>query len=142
MIRSNEIEMSSRTTTAGEQSRPHGRRLCAWVATPIVAICAMACASAPPPTARMASTQAAVRAAKEVGAERVPQADLHLKLAEEQVGKAKQMIDYGENERADFLLQRANADAELGLAMAREDVTRSQANRVIEQTRTIIRGNQ
>jgi hypothetical protein len=96
-----------------------------------------ACAGAPPPTERMATTQGAIRAAQEVGADRVPEAQLHVKLAEEQVQKARQLMDKGDNRRADLMLQRANADAELGLSLAREQITRDQAQRVLWQTRDL-----
>jgi hypothetical protein len=85
-----------------------------------IGLLAVACASAPDPSARMASAQSSIRAAKEVGAEHVPQAQLHAQLAQEQVTQASKLIEEGENERADFLLRRAAADAELALALARE----------------------
>jgi len=83
-------------------------------------LAAVACASAPQPTERLASTQAAVRAAQEVGAKDVPQAQLHAQLAEEQVQQANKLIGEGENERAEQILRRAQADAELAVALARE----------------------
>jgi hypothetical protein len=85
-----------------------------------IGLIALACASGPQPTERLASTQAAVRAAKEVGAKDVPQAQLHTQLAEEQVQQANKLIKDGENERADQVLRRAQADAELAVALARE----------------------
>jgi hypothetical protein len=85
-----------------------------------IGLVAVACASAPQPTERLASAQAAVRAAKEVGANDVPKAQLHAQLAEEQVQQANSLIEEGENERADQVLQRAQADAEMAVALARE----------------------
>src|SRR5262249_21811090 len=73
-------------------------------------------ASTPPPYERVASSEAAIRGAREVGSEQVPQAALHLKLAEEEVQKAKALIRDGDNEAASFVLLRAQADAELALA--------------------------
>lgn len=89
-----------------------------------------ACASAPPPSERMALAESAVRAAREVGAERAPTAQLHVRLAEEEIQKAAALSNNGENERADTMLQRASADAELALALAREEGTRREAGRV------------
>jgi len=88
---------------------------------------ALACAGAPQPTERLAGAQAAVRAAKEVGADNVPQAQLHTKLAEEQVIQANKLIEEGENERAEMVLRRATADAELAVALAREAESARQA---------------
>jgi hypothetical protein len=81
----------------------------------------------------MADAQAAYRAAKEAGAEQDPQAQLHLKLAEEQFAKAKTLLDQEENRRADFLLIRSKADAELALAIAEERESREAAERARTQ---------
>lgn len=90
-----------------------------------------ACASAPPPGDRMASAESAVRAAREVGSDQVPKAQLLVNLAQEQIEKAKKLSADGEDEKAQSLLARATADAELGLAMAREEAARSSAHKVI-----------
>lgn len=92
-----------------------------------IGLLSMACASAPQPTERLASAQAAVRAAKEVGAKDVPQAQLHTQLAEEQIIHANKLIDEGEMERAEMVLRRATADAELAVALARESQSQRQA---------------
>ena len=85
---------------------------------------AAGCASHPPPTDHLASAIAATRGAEEAGAPRVPRAALQLKLAQEQIAQARAMMEDGENERADFMTLRAYNDAELALAMAREDAAR------------------
>jgi hypothetical protein len=92
-----------------------------------IGLTALACAGAPAPTERLASAQAAVRAAKEVGAKDVPQAKLHAQLAQEQVDQATKLIEDGENERADAILRRAQADAELAVALSRESTSQQQA---------------
>jgi len=91
------------------------------------------CASFPAPTEKMASSEAAVRGAREVGADRVPQASLELRLSEEQIGKAKTLMAAGDNELADLMLQRAQADAELALSLAREDQARREAQQLVAQ---------
>jgi len=78
------------------------------------------CGSFPPPTERLNTTQGAIRGATEVGAEQIPRAALHLKLAQEQTDKARQQMDEDDNELADQNLRRAQADAELAIAIARE----------------------
>jgi hypothetical protein len=90
----------------------------------------MGCASAPAPTEQLASAEASMRAARELGAQQVPKAELHLRLAQEQVEKAKKLAADGDNERAGMVLSRAHADAELALALTRE----STAQRDLEQT--------
>lgn len=74
-------------------------------------------ASHPPPTQQLADVQSATRAAQELGATGAPQAQLHLKLAEEQMAKAKVAMDDDDNERAARTLERAKADAELAVAL-------------------------
>ena len=91
------------------------------------------CASYPPPTDHVASAIAATRGAQEAGAPRVPRAALSLKLAEEEVGQARTMLENGDNERADFMTLRAYNDAELALALSREDAARRRS----EQAATV-----
>lgn len=78
------------------------------------------CASTPVPTEQLASTEASVRAAQELGAARVPRAKLHLQLAQNQVARARQLSNDGDNDRAKVVLTRARADAELAVALTRE----------------------
>ncbi|WP_394822228.1 DUF4398 domain-containing protein [Pendulispora albinea] len=79
-----------------------------------------ACSSYPAPNQRMADAVATSRAAQEVGANTNPQAQLHLRLANEEIERAKRLMEDGDNKRADFVLVRAKADADLALAEARE----------------------
>jgi hypothetical protein len=96
-----------------------------------------ACASAPPPHEREASSEASIRGAREVGAEKFPPAALHLKLAQEALERAKVLMRNGDNEEAGYTLLRAQADAELALALAREARTRADAQQVIDKARAI-----
>ena len=84
---------------------------------------AAGCGSYPPPTERLTTAEAAIRGAEEVGAARVPRAQLHLQLASEQTEKAKRLMQDGYNERADLTLKRSQADAELAIAIAKEHET-------------------
>lgn len=86
-----------------------------------IAVVGLGCASAPPPTEQLASAEASMRAARELGAQSVPRAQLHLRLAQEQVTQARKLAEDGENERAASILDRARADAELALALSREE---------------------
>jgi hypothetical protein len=84
--------------------------------------------SFPPPNDHLASAIASVSAAQAAGAAQVPRAALQLKLAEEQVAQAREMMKRGEDERADYMTLRAFNDAQLAMALAREQ----QANAVTE----------
>lgn len=85
----------------------------------LAALAVSACASIQIPPERLEQNQASIRGAEELGASEVPAARLHLQLAKEQTEKAKQLAADGD-ERATRMLDRAHADAELALAMARE----------------------
>jgi hypothetical protein len=92
----------------------------------------VACGSYPAPTEKLVSSQGALRVAQEVNAAGNPQAALHLKLAQEQVEQAKQMMADGNNQRAEYVLMRAEADAELAEALAREAQMKAQAQQAQE----------
>jgi hypothetical protein len=95
----------------------------------------MACASYPAPTDRIVSAEASIRGAQEVGANAIPAAALSVKLAQEEVQKAKQLMQDGDNRRAELLLLRAQADAELALAQARESQAKAEAAQALEQAK-------
>ena len=95
------------------------------------------CASGPVPAERVASAQAAIRSAQEVGAQRVPQATLHLQLAREQADYAAELIRNGSHDRAASVLMRAQADAELALALARQDKEIQEANQAVDRVRAL-----
>jgi hypothetical protein len=99
----------------------------------VLAAAAGCSASAPPPTARAASTDAAIRGAREVGAESVPNAALHLKLSQEQAAKAKTAMKSDDNVYADLMLQRAQSDAELAIALTRESTAQAQAQQTTDE---------
>ncbi len=95
----------------------------------------VACGSHPAPNDRLASSQAALRVAQEVNATGTPQAALHLKLAQEQLDQAKQMMADNNNKRAEFVLMRAEADAELAESLAKEATSKAQAQQAQEDVR-------
>ena len=88
---------------------------------------ATGCGGAAAPTHRVTSSQAAIRGAEEVGAQNQPQAQLHLKLAKEQLAQAQKLIEDDENEEAEIVLMRAEADAELAIALAKEASMQAEA---------------
>src|SRR5207247_696930 len=76
---------------------------------------------------RLTTAEAAIRGAEEVGASKVPQAALYMKLAQEQTEKAKRLMQDGYNERAELELKRAQSDAELAIAISKEQDILSKA---------------
>lgn len=106
-----------------------------WI--PILAATCAACgASYPMPAQQLADAESAERSAAELGAAGQPSAQLHLQLAQEQVVKAKAAIQAGDNERANALLVRARSDAELAIALTREQAAKTGAQGAIEQSNT------
>jgi len=89
-------------------------------------------ASFPPPTHQMSEAKAAVRSAEELGAKDEPQAQLSLKLAQEQIAMAEKAIADGENKQAQSLLIRAKADGELALAKAREKSAKIEGQKAVD----------
>ncbi|HEU4581342.1 MAG TPA: DUF4398 domain-containing protein [Polyangiaceae bacterium] len=99
-----------------------------------VSVAAAGCgASRPPPAEHLATAIAAVHGAQVAGAQQVPKAALQLKLAEEQVAQARKMMDEGENERADYMTLRAFNDAQLAVALVREEEARARAEEAAKQ---------
>lgn len=99
------------------------------------------CASHPVPNAKVATSEAAIRAAEESGAKDVPQAALHLKLAEEQLQAGKNLIKEDENERAEYTLLRAQSDAELAIALSHTAESRDEAGKALAEVKAV-RGGQ
>ncbi len=85
------------------------------------------CASYPVPVQRMADAEAAARSAQDLGASTSPQGQLHLKLAQEEIAQAQQLIANKDNERADYVLIRAKSDAELAVAEAKDTTAEQEA---------------
>ena len=111
----------------------------AWIGAASVAL--SACASSPVPADRLARSQAAVRSAHEVGAENVPPAALHLKVANEQLVVARRLIADGDNTRAEYILLRAESDANAALALAREAQARADAVKTLDQVQRLKASN-
>jgi hypothetical protein len=96
------------------------------------------CGGAPPvPADQITQTEAAIRAASEVGAPSVPKAALHLKMAQDQLQTAKGLINEKENDEARLVLDRARVDAELALALAKESTLRAQAAEAIQKVKKL-----
>jgi hypothetical protein len=93
----------------------------------LVAASLAACGGAQLNQTKLTEVQASVKAAEEVGATAQPQAALHLQLARDEIAKAKKLADDGEEEDAALYLERARADAELALQLARTQTEQQKA---------------
>jgi hypothetical protein len=111
----------------------HGTLISIAIASGLLFGCAEAF---PAPTQQLADTESAERSAAELGAAGQPDAQLHMQLAHEQLVKAKADIESGDNERASSLLSRARADAELAIALMREQAAKTGAQGAVDQSKT------
>jgi Domain of unknown function (DUF4398) len=94
---------------------------------------AVGCATTPKPVEQLGQTEGAYRSAQEVGADHVPQAALELKLAQEELTRAQELMKDDHNEEASQMLVRSRADAELALALTRESQARVAAHGADDQ---------
>ena len=85
-----------------------------------------------PPEA-VIDSEVTIRQAEEAGAAQVPDAARHLQWAREQTNAARRLLEHNQKERAALFLRRAEADAELALALAREAPARADAERVRQE---------
>ncbi|GEM_PF-611830 len=104
-------------------------RRTAW----LLSFAAAGCATRDIPRQQLTDSEAAIQAAAAVGAEEHPRAALHLKLAREQVGVAQNLIDERENDRAWLVLERAESDARLALALVKHDEAKREANAALRE---------
>ena len=91
----------------------------------------------PVPADKLARSQAAVRAAGEIGAERSAEASRYMQSAKMELAEGRKLVIEGEQERATALLLRAEADAELAMNVTREASAVSDAAKVKEEVRAM-----
>jgi hypothetical protein len=96
--------------------------------------CAACATSFPVPTQNLADAESAERSASELGAATRPSAQLHLRLASEQIAQASGAMKDGDNERANGLLLRARSDAELAIALMRYQSAETDAQKAAVQS--------
>jgi hypothetical protein len=127
----------------GRTERKIMKTIWGWTAVGLSTAAVMSiagCGGAPVPNAKVASSEAAIRAAQETGGRDVPQAALHLKLAEEQLQAAKALIRDNDNKRAEYVLMRAQADAELAIALSHVAKSNVQAGAAVDAARAVRTG--
>jgi hypothetical protein len=106
----------------------------------VIATAAIAagCASAPLHTEGSTS---GIRSAEVAGSATVPQATLHVQLAKEEVDAAKALDVKGQKAQAASMLSRAEADAELAVALAKGDTEKMEADKAMQRVRQLRQDN-
>ncbi|HJL15329.1 MAG TPA: DUF4398 domain-containing protein [Sandaracinaceae bacterium LLY-WYZ-13_1] len=94
---------------------------------------AAGCGGAAVPTTARTDATAAVHTAREMDAAQQPEAAYHLELADEQLAEAEAHIDEGRMQEAERLLERAEADAELAVALTRRARTARDAEETMQR---------
>lgn len=91
----------------------------------------------PVPADKLARSEAAVRGAEEIGAERNAIGSRHLQTARESFKEGKRLVMEGEQDRATMMLLRAEADAQLAMNVTREATALEDARKTRDEVRTI-----
>jgi len=91
-----------------------------WAALLVGFALTSGCATMPVPEAKVVSSAAAIRTAQELRAEETPASQLRLQYALDEYALAQQFMANGDTEKAERLLARAEADAELAVALAKQ----------------------
>jgi hypothetical protein len=95
------------------------------------------CATSRVPLNKMADARGEIRAAEQLDADHVSSAASYLALAREEEDRGRRLINAGQARRASYVLERAQADAELALALATEVPARADAERAIERVKQL-----
>jgi hypothetical protein len=103
----------------------------------LAALCVGGCASSGLDQQRLVDTQATVAAVEELDEAEHPEVSLHLKYARDQLAAARRLQDEGEDEAAARMLERAHADAQLALAMARTQRSREEAQQAWNEVESL-----
>lgn len=104
-----------------------------WAALLIAA--GLGCATVP--TEQLVDAKVAIRSAREAGAAEEPTASRYLRLAEEEHALAQRHIEHGERRSAAEALLRAEADAELAMALAQEASAQRRAEEAQRRVRSV-----
>ncbi|WP_435550594.1 hypothetical protein [Desulfobacterium sp. N47] len=96
------------------------------------------CSNAP---LRTEASTSGISAAEEAGAAKIPQASLYLQLAKEELELAKGLSAKGEKEKAESMLTRSEADAELAIVLSHGNAEKSEAMAAVERVRQLRKDN-
>lgn len=99
-------------------------------------MCAAGCGSSLP-IDTVAQPQAEIRAAEEAGAQNVPKAALHLKMAKDQLSVGDKLAADDHDQSASRAYARAKVDAELAVLLARHDALMKKSQEAIDKANAL-----
>jgi|SRR5690606_16857489 len=99
-----------------------------------------ACGGAATVTPKTADATSAIAAAEAVGAQQHAEASAYMKLARDELAAAKELMRQDEPEKAQLMLERAQADAELALLLVRRNEAKTAAQRAQQQVQNLDAG--
>lgn len=104
----------------------------------VIGATCVACASGGPiPADKLSRSQAAIRSAQEIGAERNPTAAKYLATARDELKTGRALVISGEEDDATTMLLRAEADAELAMNVTRESAAVADAQKTRDDIRAL-----
>jgi hypothetical protein len=106
-----------------------------------IAAWTLACGGAILPSESLTTAKEEVSAAEAMGARDEPQADLHLKLAEDGIVEAEALIADKRNEEAAPKLERAIADAQLARELTEKAEKKAAAETALARLETLEQGS-
>lgn len=118
----------------------NNKNISMFTAFVLFTILIVGCGTSPVVVNKEASVSA-IRAAEEVGAATISNASLYLQLAKEELEKAKVFEANGNKEQSESMLARAQADAELAVALSRSEVDKTESAKALERLRILRQDN-
>src|SRR5215472_17285878 len=95
------------------------------IMTALAGVTLAACAYAPVAPERVQASEKAIQVAQAAGAERQPGAAKYLDLASSELAQGKRLSDSGEAQQAETMLAKAEWDAKLATAKAKEGASKA-----------------
>jgi hypothetical protein len=95
------------------------------------------CATERAPMMKLADARGEIRAAEQLDADHVPTASSYLAQARQEEDDGRRLLNVGRGRRAAYVLERAQADAELALSLATESSARADAQRALDEVQKL-----
>jgi len=105
--------------------------------TAVAIVTLAACASVPVAPDKVQASEQAVQDAQAAGADRQPAAAKYLELAQGELTQGKRLSDTGEPRKAETMLAKAEWDAKLATAKAKEGTSQAEVQRLADELQKV-----